>query len=101
MNDIEIIADISAILTAIVAVVGYSCFVIDRYVKQCKLEKYLKNEKQDGDKGQRSLLHLMAKLGMTEPELLQASFRSKYIVRRVGVDKETKRADVLLLEYKD
>ncbi len=52
-------------------------------------------------RGQRSLLHLMANVGMTEAELIQASFRSKHIKRKIAPDNKTGRADALLLEWKE
>jgi hypothetical protein len=102
MEWLTVIADIGAILTAGVAVVGGGYLWRDRRGKQTKLENYLKAEKQNasrGDKGQRSILHLMARLGMTEGEVLQASFRSKCIERRLSADDKTGRATAMLLEY--
>lgn len=97
-----IAANISAILTAIVAVFGYSVYRWDQCQKRIKLEQYLKDQKNANvDKGQRSLLHLMAKLGLTEAELLQSSFRSKNIHRRVAADDKTGRAEALLLEWQE
>lgn len=101
---LTILANVSAIATAVVAVVAAIYLGFDRRNKRVTLEGYLKKEKQEakGDnKGQRSLLHLMARLGMTEAELLQASFRSKKIARRLSSEKETGHASALLLEYKD
>jgi hypothetical protein len=94
------IANVSAILTAFIAIFGYCYYQSDRY-KKCKLlEDYLKAEKQASkDQGQRSLLHLMAKVGMTEAELIQASFRSKHISRKIAKDPETGYANTLLLEW--
>src|ERR1700692_3152954 len=70
--------------------------------KRIQLENYLKAEKAAGrDKGQRTILHLMARLGLTEAEVLQASFGSKHLVRRLAVDPTTLRADAILLEYVD
>jgi hypothetical protein len=43
----------------------------------------------------------MARLGLTEAEVLQASFGSKHIVRRIAADPTTLRADAILLEYVD
>lgn len=95
-----IIANVAAILTALIAGVGYGIYRFDQYDKRCSLEKYLKSEKENKeDHGQRSLLHLMASLGMTEAELLQASFRSKHIDRKIAPNIKTGRAEALLLEW--
>ena len=96
------IANIAAILTAMVAVFGYGYYRFDQWHKRHRLENYLKSEKENAaDRGQRTLLHLMAKLGMTEAELLQASFRSKHISRKISPDDKTGRAEALLLEWKE
>ncbi|THK33449.1 hypothetical protein EHS39_36285 [Ensifer sp. MPMI2T] len=51
-----------------------------------------------GDAGQRTVLHLVAHLGMSEAEIVDAAFRSKVIRRLVSVDNQGK-ADRLLLVY--
>ncbi len=102
MSWFGILANIAAVLTAVIAAVGYSAYRWDQFTKRKKLEKYLKDEKSDGkDRGQRSLLHLMANVGMTEAELIQASFRSDHIERKIAPDDKTGRADSLLLEWKE
>ena len=53
------------------------------------------------DKGQRTILHLIAKLGMTESQILEASFRSGKIARRVAEDNKTERASEILLELRE
>lgn len=102
---LEVTSHWAAILTALVAVVAYARFVCDSWTKRRKLEHYLRDRKtadaRVGKLGQRSLLHLIAKLGMTEQELLNASFKSKKIARRLGKDTETGLANVLFLEYDD
>lgn len=101
-DNLGTIANIAAIITAVIAVFGYGAYRWDRWKKCDRLENYLKVEKTKGkNRGQRSLLHLMANVGMTEAELIQASFRSKHIVRKIAKDHETGRADALLLEWKD
>jgi hypothetical protein len=98
---LETIANIAAILTAVVATVGYGTYRWDQRTKRVRLENYLCAEKsKNHDQGQRSLLHLMANVGMTEAELIQASFRSKNIDRKIAPNAKTGRADALLLEWK-
>ena len=102
MIELGTIANVAAILTALVAAYGYGAYRMDQHGKRGSLEQYLKSEKEKRkDRGQRSLLHLMAKLGMTEAELLQASFRSKHIDRKISPDRKTNRAEALLLEWAD
>lgn len=96
------LANIAAIITAAVALFGYLAYQIGQCRKRIKLEQYLRSEKQQGsDNGQRSLLHLVANVGMTETELIQASFKSKRIIRRIKQDKNSGLADSILLEFKD
>ena len=90
----------AAIFTALVAVFGYGKYVLEHRQHRVRLERYLKSEKaKAGDRGQRSAFHLIARLGMTEADILKASFQSKRIARRVGVDKETGRANAILFEW--
>ena len=87
---LEITAPWAAILTALVAAGAYVLYRWDIYSKRTELENYLKAEKAAArDKGQRTILHLMARLGLTESEVLQASFGSKHIVRRIAADPTT------------
>jgi len=46
-------------------------------------------------------MYLVAALGLTESSILEASFRSKHIIRRVVTDPYTNRADLLLLGYEE
>lgn len=90
----------AAILTAAVAVGAYGRYLYDRRLKRRRLEKYLEAEKEAGtDQGRRTVMHLVARLGMTESEIVDAAFRSRHVSRVVGVD-ERGWADTLLLEYK-
>ncbi|WFU01956.1 hypothetical protein QA648_17930 [Rhizobium sp. CB3171] len=96
---LEIFANIAAILTAVIAVWAYGRFLWERRQKRLRLESHLRDEKEmRADEGQRTLLHLVANLGMSEIEIVDAAFRSKVIRRRVSLD-EQGRADRLLLEY--
>jgi hypothetical protein len=97
---LEVASHWAAILTAVVATVAYGLYIFERLQKRLRLEQYLKEESDAGrDKGQRTVLHLVAHLGMTESEILDAALRSKHIRRVVTVDDQG-RADTLLLEYK-
>ncbi len=96
---LEITSHWAAILTAGVAALAYSCYLYERRQKRLRLETYLKTEKEAGlDKGQRTVLYLVAQLGMTETEVVDAAFRSKCIRRLVSVDKKG-HAKGLMLEY--
>ena len=100
MNDISFWANLASILTAVIAAFGYGKYQLDARCRRKKLEDYLKSEKGKGkDQGQRSALHLMARLGLTEAEILHVSFNSNHITRKIAKDPETSRADALLFEY--
>ncbi|WP_206454926.1 hypothetical protein [Aurantimonas marina] len=99
MGLLGVFANIAAIVTAVVAGWAYGRYVWERRQKRLRLEHHLREEKAARrDQGQRTLLHLVANLGMTESEIVDAAFRSKYVRRRLGVDDQG-RADRLLLEY--
>ena len=78
-------ADIASILTAIVAVWAYYTYRRSLKVKRKRLERYLEDElnkdmkKRGGNTGMRSVTHLVARVGMTEADALQAAFSSGYI----------------------
>lgn len=99
MDDLSTLANMAAILTAVIAVFGYGAYRLEQYSKRSHLEGYLKAESSGDDLGQRSLLHLMAKVGMTEAELIQASFQSDHIVRKIAKNDTTGRAAALLLQW--
>jgi len=101
--DHSLLADLAAIATAVVAVFWFSYSVYDRCRKRRKLEKYLserlalyESKKEDC---RHSVVHLVAKLGLTEDEILQASFRSKHISRYLQSDNDGI-ARGILFEYK-
>ncbi|MFK8035858.1 MAG: hypothetical protein AB8B94_17115 [Hyphomicrobiales bacterium] len=99
---IEIAGNWAAIATALVAVIGYGKYICDKQTRKFALEKYLKAKKAaDADKGQRTILHLIAKLGMTEAQIMEASFKSDKITRRLVKDDETGLSTEILLEWEE
>lgn len=95
MPDLNILANVASILTALIAV-GASLYLwCDRNRKRKRLEKYLKAERAH------TVVHLMAKLGMTEAEILHASFESSLVVHKIRKDYETGLASQLLFEYSE
>lgn len=65
-----------------------------------RLEAYLLTTKRTHqDRGQRSILQIIRAVGLTEDEIIQASFHSKKIGRRIKSDPDTGLASNLLLEY--
>jgi hypothetical protein len=107
MDALEIAGQLSAIATFIIAGGGYIYYRWDFYSKRTKLETYLKNARakasddRRGKQGQHSYFHLMKEVGLTETEILQASFKSKHIKRSSIVDEQTNRAVGLLFGYRE
>lgn len=97
---VEVASQWAAIWTALVASIASVVYWCDFASKRKKLETYLSKEKAASpDKPMRSVVHLMARLGLSEAEVLQASFRSKHIIRKLHVDRETNLANEILFEY--
>ena len=104
---LEIAAHLSAIATFLIAAGGYIYYRWDFYRKRVKLEKHLKEAKntasdeKTGKKGQHTFIHLMKEAGLTEAEILQASFKSKHIERLSIKDPNSGRAIGLLFGCRD
>lgn len=97
------LANIAAILTALVAVIGYGVYRWELRRKRLLLEDYLRARKtaakREGKKGQHTVLHLMAALRLSETEVFQASFHSRKVRPVVARDRETGHARDILFEY--
>lgn len=96
---VNIVADVCAILTALVAVWFFIRVKRGESDKLAKVENYLKAERYSSnsdDKGQRSILNIIAKIGLSEQEILKASFQSKHIRRLLKPDKDGYAAAILL-----
>jgi hypothetical protein len=104
-EELETLSHIAAIITPICGVIIWFLYKFDALQKQKKLEQYLKEEKakvgirQENDGGRRSMLHLMVNVGLTEAEILQASFKSKHIKRWPYADESIKSAMDIFFEY--
>lgn len=85
---LEVIAQVASIATAGIAAVAYGRYLYDRRQKRLRLEHHLKDQKtksKGGDRGQRSIVDLMAALGMSEAEIMDAAFQSRSIKRIVAL----------------
>ena len=100
---IDILAGLASIITGLVALAAALHFRREQTRQQRKLESYLREVKVGAGEGeaQRTLLHLMAKLGMSEAEVLHASYRSEFIKCPAAANVNTRRVPDLLLEYVD
>jgi hypothetical protein len=100
-------ADLASIATFILAAFGsalglwgYLHFLWELRQKRLKLENFLKGELGGDDHGRRSVLRIVSAIGLTEDEIIQASFRSKHVARhRFYDDAGITRA--ILFQYKN
>jgi hypothetical protein len=103
---LERTSNFAAIMTAVVAVVAYGGYWCDRRSKRRRLENYLRDVKEagrgssTGDQGMRSVMHLMARLRMTDNDVLRAGFDSKCIDSRLAKDDENNLATAILFAYR-
>ncbi|MEP2735822.1 MAG: hypothetical protein ABJP34_05945 [Erythrobacter sp.] len=96
---LEVLSAWAAILTAVVATGAYARFICERNERTKLLENYLREEKLSGiDQGQRTVIHLMAELGLSEQEIFTAAFRTKKVRALTSVDNRG-HASKLLFEY--
>jgi len=99
---LETFANLAEVLTAIVAAIAAVYYWCDQREKRVRLEDYLRKEKSENPAQKtHTVLHLMANVGLTEDEILKASFRSKHIHRRIHSNRDTGLADDILFEYGD
>ena len=102
MANLETIANLAEITTALLAAIASVWYWWDQHRKRITLENYLKDEKlANPDNRRHTTLHLMTRVRLTQDEILKASFESSHIARRVHVNDDTHLADDLLFEYKD
>jgi hypothetical protein len=97
------ISNVASILTSLIAVAAAFRVLYFHYVRRKKLEGYLANIARtayDKDVRSRSILHLSSALGMSEDDILRASFDSKRILRELAANERTGRAEAILLKYR-
>lgn len=98
---VDIAGSWAAILTLVVAGIGYGRYICGKRRNRVVLERYLKSEKDSAkDKGQRTFTNIMAKTGLGESEIFEASRNSKHVVRHIKTDEKGLWATDLLFEYK-
>jgi len=103
-EQLEFCANIAAILTFLGGAGAWCYYRYGFRHKRKVLEKQLKEEgeadKKQGKQGKYSFLHLTAKLGLTEAEILQASFNNPRINRLEKLDNNGF-VEKILFEYND
>jgi hypothetical protein len=103
LHFLQYAASLSSILTSLVASLAAVYVWYGRSVRRRKLEHYLADVMASaGETGERrrSILHLIAALGMNEDEILSASFSSDKIRRDLVANERTGRAEAIMLEYR-
>jgi hypothetical protein len=97
--DLHFWADVASVGTCVVAVFGYLRYRCVIYRKSKRLVEYLRAEQQtERDHGERTALHITRNIGLTEDEIIQASFHNPRIGRRVKTG-ENGLAERLLFVY--
>lgn len=101
---LEFAANIAAVLTFFGGLAAWCFYRYELCQKRVALEKQLQFELEDakksGKQGAVSFLHLTAKTGLTESEILQASFKNSRINRLEKLDSEGF-AVKILFQYND
>jgi hypothetical protein len=114
MSDLHNWADVAVIATFILAflgVFGYLSQLWGRLQRRLKLEAYLEgianteklaqHTESEEQTQKHTAIHIMKNVGLTQDEIIQASFASKRIERFVHVNRDTGAADYLLFRYRD
>jgi hypothetical protein len=84
------------------AVIKFGWRYLSRRQNRMKVESYLKSQKAlKHDKGQRTAIHLAAKLKLSESEVLEAVTSNPRITLRIIANKKTGKAESLLYEYNE
>lgn len=78
---VDSVSAVAAVTTALVAVCFFVTRLRARKGRAVRLAKHLKRLK-DENKGGRSIVHLMARLGMSEDEVLQAALDQTDVIFR-------------------
>jgi hypothetical protein len=99
---LDAVAAVASIITALVAVMAYGRYQLDRWQKRLRLERFLAKPVHWGGMQPRTeprpLLELSAELGMTEAELLDAAFRSR-VIKRTATPALLNAPSRILLEF--
>ena len=98
-------ANIAAIVTGAAAGIVGGNYWYRRSKRRTALETYLHAQRVEDEgpggtgHGLRTVIHLIARLAMTEEQILEAAFTSKKIKRWTAQDPETGRASALFFQY--
>jgi hypothetical protein len=96
-NILQILANIAQSVTGIIAVTFWCSCKWEFRKKIRRLENHLKEEFHRYG-GKRTILHIIAETGLTESEIIQASFKSRFIKRHKQLD-DGKQTVKILFSY--
>ena len=100
---LEYSANTAAILTFFGGAGAWCYYQFGVFSKRKELENLLKTEgdvdRKQGKQGAYSCLHITTKTGLTESEILQASFKNPRIKRLEKLDDEGKFTKIILFQY--
>jgi len=97
-NWVDLASDFASIITALVALSAWTYFRAEQNAKRRRLEKQLATDAKRGVKS-RSILGLAIQLGISEREIVDASYRSNKIERRAQ-ENEHGQATAMWLAHK-
>lgn len=103
-NDtLEVLDQIAGVLTGAVAVWAGVAYSLGRYQRRVRLENYLREAslpEGSGREGAQTVLHLVAELGMSEAQVMEAAFSSRLVERLRHGDPQTGLTTHVMLAYK-
>jgi len=103
MDILDTTDHIAAIGTAGLASWAWAYYHWERFWRRVRLERRLRDtltiQYGNGEEGAQSIPRLMAALGMSEKDIMDASFRSRRVERTSLADPETGHARTVLLRY--
>lgn len=91
------LSDLATMLTALVAGGAWAQFQLERLQRRVRLEQHLATRHPDHNPA--SIPELMADLGMSEQDIMDAAFRSKRIRRERRTDGASGRTVAVEFEY--
>ncbi len=99
---IQDLGAIAGFLAVVITVILSSKTKLKSWSRKRRLEKYLKDAKNiPGSRGRRTTTHLVARLHLTEEEIIAAAASSRHIRSRIIPDTDTGRAAGYYYEYED
>jgi len=98
---LAVLDNIATIITAICAAGAFTVYVFRHREKRRRLERHLAKSRDGGNGNylQRPVSYLVAEVGMTEIEIVDAAFRSRHIESRAGHQWMGTQSPQLLLRY--